>query len=118
MEVSLGRKSASDEFQDRAAEIRETEGEKETASPVHPGPSLRAGVPIQAAEVPLGAREGADGPRAETDAHPGENLVPEPQVQEQEEDRGEGGGREGKRADERADRPEFLISLAAPVQSL
>ena len=46
-------------------------------------PSVRAGTAIQAATIPKRPRKGTTGSNSETDQYPGEDLVPEPTVQEQ-----------------------------------
>lgn len=78
------RTPASNQFQNRTPEIRETASEEKTEGPIFPSASLRTGKTVQGAKVPLGPRKGANGPGTETDAHAGEDLVPEQEVQEQE----------------------------------
>lgn len=78
------RTSAGYQFQNRTPKVRETASEKKTESPLFPGPGLRTGKTLQGTKIPIGSRKGTNGPRTETDAHAGENLVPEQEVQEQE----------------------------------
>uniref|UniRef100_G1K9J1 Uncharacterized protein n=1 Tax=Anolis carolinensis TaxID=28377 RepID=G1K9J1_ANOCA len=54
-------------------------------------PGLRAGAALQAAEVPLGAGAGAPGQHDPPDAHPGQDLVPEPPLQDEAAGQGQGG---------------------------
>lgn len=57
---------------------------QEAAGPLLPGAGVRAGAPLQAAEVPVRPGEGPPGRGAQTHPDPGEDLVPEPPLQDEE----------------------------------
>lgn len=56
---------------------------QEAARPFFAGPGVRAGAPLQAAEIPVRPGERPPGRRAQTHPDPGEDLVPEQEVQVQ-----------------------------------
>ncbi len=56
---------------------------QEAAGPLLPGAGVRAGAPLQAAEVPVRPGERPPGRRAQTHPDPSEDLVPEQEVQVQ-----------------------------------
>ena len=58
--------------------------EEEEACAVLAGAGLRAGATLQAAEIPVGAGEGAPGQHDPPDPDPGEDLVPKPPLQDEE----------------------------------
>lgn len=64
----------------KATQAPETQ---EAAGPVLPGAGVRAGAPLQAAEIPVRAGERPPRRGAKTHPYPGEDLVPEQEVQVQ-----------------------------------
>jgi hypothetical protein len=108
-----------DQLQDGAAQVGAAALQEEAAGAVLPGPGLRAGEAVQAAEVPVGPRAGADGARAEADPHAGQDLVPESEVQEQAPDGGPEGGEEPSGA-QRHRQPHGILhdALRLPDQRL
>ncbi len=56
----------------------------ETTNSLHAGADLRARTTLQAAEIPLRAGAGTPSQHDRPDADPGENLVPEPSLQDEE----------------------------------
>lgn len=58
--------------------------EKEAESAVFEGADLRAGEAVPATKVPLGAGEGAPLANPQPQPEPGQDLVPEPSLQDQE----------------------------------
>lgn len=68
---------------ERGAAAAEVPPAQEAAGPVLPGSGLRAGAALQAAAVPVRPRERPPGRRAQAHPDPGQDLVPEPEVQVQ-----------------------------------
>ena len=60
-----------------------TAHQAETSRTLLADPSLRAGAALQAAALSVGARTRADGGHVETDVTTGEDLVPEPTLQDE-----------------------------------
>ena len=64
--------------------IADARQEEEAESVIFQGADVRAGEAVPAAKVPLGAGEGAPLPDPQPHAQPGQDLVPEPPLQDQE----------------------------------
>ena len=75
---------------------RPEQKEQEAPRSVLQGADPGAGEALPSAALPVRAREGAAGPPPQPDPHPGEDLVPEPPLQDEERP---GGGRAAGRGD-------------------
>jgi len=64
--------------------------EEEEARAIHPGPGLRTGETLQTAEILIGPGEGALSQHDQPHPDPGQDLVPEPPLQEQARPEGQG----------------------------
>ncbi|MEQ2202369.1 hypothetical protein XENOCAPTIV_025365, partial [Xenoophorus captivus] len=65
----------------REARHQAAEDQEEAPRPFLAGPGVRAGAALQAAALPVCPGEGAPGQLPETHLHPGQDLVPEQEVQ-------------------------------------
>lgn len=78
---------------ERDSAPRDRAQEEEETSAVLQGSNFRAGETFPSTEIPERPGERAPGVDHSTDSHPGENLVPESQVQDEEGRYREGGSR-------------------------